>query len=235
MWDWIRTRTAGPLVLGLTLAALAGCNSEDAATGTSSDAGTGTAIAAPVAEAARKLVNSAPAVTGSPTTSVLADADFRFVPRAYDSNADVLTWRIQNKPAWATFDPFTGALMGHPTSSDIGSYDGIAITVSDGTVTVPLEPFSVTVIRAGTAAVTITWLPSLVNDDGTPLTDLAGYYIYYGTDPNSLENVRTIHNMGISSHVIDGLIPGQWHFAIKSFNTAGIESDLSGVIGAEVS
>jgi Putative Ig domain len=235
MWDRLRTRIAGPLVLGLTLAALAGCNSEDAATQSSSDTGTGSATGTPLAEAAKKLVNSAPAVTGSPKTSVLADADFRFVPRASDSNGDVLTWSIQNKPAWATFDSFSGALMGHPTSSDIGTYEGIAITVSDGSVTIPLEPFSLTVISAGTAAVTITWLPPAVNDDGTPLTDLAGYFIYYGTDPNSLENVRAIHNMGISSHVIDGLVPGQWHFAIKSYNTAGIESDLSGVIGAEVS
>jgi hypothetical protein len=235
MWDWLRTRSAGPLVLGLTFAALAGCIDDNAIIETASDTGAGTTIAAPVAEAARSSNNSAPTVTGSPDTSVLANADFRFVPRATDSNGDVLTWSIQNKPAWANFDPLTGALMGHPMSSDVGSYEGIAIAVSDGTATIRLEPFSVTVIGAGTAAVTITWLPPVVNDDGTPLTDLAGYYIYYGTDANSLENVHTIRNMGISSHVIDGLIPGQWYFAIKSFNTAGIESDMSGVIGAAVS
>jgi hypothetical protein len=42
------------------------------------------------------------------------------------------TFRIENRPDWATFSPSTGRLSGTPSASDVGSYSGIVIMVSDG-------------------------------------------------------------------------------------------------------
>ncbi len=81
-----------------------------------------------------------------------------------------------------------------------------------------------------TGSVTLNWSAPTQNEDGTPLTDLAGYKIYWGTTgttagdyPNSV----TIDNPGITTYVVDNLEFGTYEFVATSFNTAGIESSYS--------
>src|SRR5690606_187615 len=102
---------------------------------------------------------------------------------------------VEGKPSWASFDPATGALSGTPTTP--GSFTGIMIKASDGEATTVLGPFTITVLASaappptsGTAL--LSWTPPGAFADGTalnPATDLAGYRIYYGTDPASLQRI----------------------------------------------
>ncbi|MDP5138073.1 putative Ig domain-containing protein, partial [Rheinheimera baltica] len=77
-------------------------------------------------------VNSAPVISGTPTTSVVKDTAYSFVPTATDADDDTLTFSITNKPTWAAFNTTTGALTGTPVAADVGTTTGIVISVSDG-------------------------------------------------------------------------------------------------------
>jgi hypothetical protein len=57
----------------------------------------------------------------------------------------VLTFSITGRPSWASFSSSTGRLSGTPSSSHVGTYSNIVISVSDGTDTAQLPAFSVTV------------------------------------------------------------------------------------------
>ena len=59
------------------------------------------------------------------------------------------------------------------------------------------------------------------------MSNLAGYKIYYGTSSSSLSKTVQISNPGVSSYVIDNLSPATYYFAVKAYNTAGVESQLS--------
>lgn len=65
--------------------------------------------------------------------------------------------------------------------------------------------------------------------DGSPLTDLRGYEVVYGTSPSALDRVVDVPSPGILSVVIDDLDPGTWYFAARAYNARGVESSLSNV------
>lgn len=172
-------------------------------------------------------VNAAPFISGSPPTAILATVAYSFRPAASDSDGDALTFQISNRPRWATFDTQSGEIRGTPDVAEVGAYNGIVITVSDGHSTAQLPVFGITVSQNQNGAATISWTPPTQNSDGSALTDLAGYSIVYGTDANAMTQVVQINNPGLSSFVVDDLAPGNWVFAVKSVNTAGAESSLS--------
>jgi Fibronectin type III domain len=76
---------------------------------------------------------------------------------------------------------------------------------------------------------TLNWIPPTQNTDGSALTDLAGYRIYYSTSPGNYPNQITINNPGITTYVVDNLTPNTWYFVSTSFNSSGMESDFSNV------
>ncbi len=90
--------------------------------------------------------NSDPVIMGNPATTVKAAQFYLFVPTAIDTDEDTLTFSVTNLPSWASFDTATGTLSGTPTGTDVGTYDNIVITVSDGFGgTASLPAFSITV------------------------------------------------------------------------------------------
>ncbi len=127
--------------------------------------------------------NGAPIIAGTPTTSILAGSAYSFSPIASDPDGDVLGFSIQNRPAWATFDPGTGALTGTPTTAQVGVYAGITISASDGQATAALPAFSIEV-RA-VALPPTNGAPTIV---GNPPTSVAAGSAYAFTptasDPN---------------------------------------------------
>ena len=90
-------------------------------------------------------VNSAPQLSGNPLTSVLEGSDYLFQPDASDADGDMLVFTVSNKPSWASFDSINGRLAGTPGSLDAGVYSNIVLSVSDGSATDSVGPFSITV------------------------------------------------------------------------------------------
>ncbi|MGB5739561.1 MAG: putative Ig domain-containing protein [Woeseia sp.] len=106
--------------------------------------------------------NSAPAISGTPATTVNVGATYNFLPSASDTNGDVLTFSVSGKPNWAEFDTSTGRLRGVPQEGNVGSYQGIVISVSDGQETTSLPAFTLTVAAvAGNTPPTITGTPAV--------------------------------------------------------------------------
>jgi hypothetical protein len=120
-------------------------------------------------------------------------------------------------------------LTGTPQVGDEGSYANTSISVSDGSLIDTLPGFTITVNQISLGSATLTWMPPIQNTDGTVLTDLAGYKIYYGTSPGSYPNEITINNSGITTYVVDNLTADTWYFVSTSFNSSGMESDFSNI------
>jgi hypothetical protein len=89
--------------------------------------------------------NASPTISGNPATQITENSVYSFTPSASDPDGDKLTFSINKKPDWATFDRTSGTLTGTPDSSDIGLYSNIKISVSDGTNTASLAAFSINV------------------------------------------------------------------------------------------
>jgi hypothetical protein len=90
-------------------------------------------------------VNTPPTITGTPGTQATVGTSYTFAPTGDDADDDILTFSITNKPSWATFTAATGALTGTPASNNVGTTTGIVISVNDGTATVSLPAFNLTV------------------------------------------------------------------------------------------
>lgn len=174
--------------------------------------------------------NAAPTISGSPGTSVVAGSAYSFIPSANDADGDTLAFSILNKPTWAAFNTSTGRLSGTPGAGQVGSYMNIVIAVSDGHASATLDTFAITVNPApnsGTA--TLSWAAPTQNTDGSPLTDLAGFRVYHGTNPNLLDQMTQLPGAGSTTYSFNELASGTHYFAVAAYNTGGVESALSGV------
>jgi hypothetical protein len=80
-----------------------------------------------------------------------------------------------------------------------------------------------------TGAVTLNWVPPTENNDGSPLTDLAGFRVYWSTTQGTYPNSVTLDNAGLTAYVVENLVPGTYYFVITALNTSGVESGFSNV------
>jgi hypothetical protein len=177
-----------------------------------------------------------PEISGPVSGDAVVYRPFSLRPAASDPDGDPLTFSISNLPAWASFDPASGVLFGTPQPTDVGVYGHIAISVSDGVYKVSLPEISVTVVAAPPKAdsATLSWQAPDTNTDGTPLTDLAGYYIHYGTDIANLDQLITIPTVEMLNYTINNLAGGTYYFAVSCYTTAGVESALSAIVSKKI-
>lgn len=171
--------------------------------------------------------NNAPTISGAPPISVKVGESYSFTPTASDADGDRLTFNVQNRPAWSNFDTSTGTLSGMTVQGDEGNYSNIVITVSDGSASASLPAFSVAVDQIGLGSVILGWTPPTQNSDGSPLTDLAAYNIYFGTSRGIYPDRIHIDNPGITSYVVDNLTPNTYYFVATTENSMGVESAYS--------
>ena len=76
----------------------------------------------------------------------------------------------------------------------------------------------------------LSWTPPTTNENGTSLTDLAGYTINYGTMESNLNQTITINNPGVNSYIIENLTASSYYFVVKAFDSSGNESNASGTV-----
>ena len=82
--------------------------------------------------------------------------------------------------------------------------------------------------------VTLSWQPPTQNADGTPLMDLAGYTIYFGTQSQSYDSEIQLDNPGLTTYVVENLVPDTYFFAATAVNSSGMESTFSGEVAIAV-
>jgi hypothetical protein len=110
------------------------------------------------------------------------------------------------------------------TSSSVAS---TSTTTSAGS-TVSTPP------TASSGTVTLNWTAPTQNTDGTPLTNLAGYDIHYGTSSGNYTQTISVSNPGIATYVVDNLSPGTYYFTVSAVNSQGTESPLSSQVTTTV-
>jgi hypothetical protein len=171
--------------------------------------------------------NTPPTISGSPPPLVLVGQSYSFTPTASDADGDTLTFSVSNLPAWASFDTSTGKVSGTAPQGSEGVFSGIVISVSDGKVSSSLPQFAIEVTQTAPGSATLSWVAPTVNDDGTALTDLAAYTIYIGQEPGNYTDAVTIDNPGLTTYVVDNLVPNTYYFAVTAINADGRESRFS--------
>ncbi|ABZ74730.1 GLUG domain protein [Shewanella halifaxensis HAW-EB4] len=93
-----------------------------------------------------EAVNDAPTISGIPKPSVDLGSHYQFAPKVNDIEGDRLSFSINNKPAWASFNNRTGELVGTPSAEDdLGLHERIRIRVSDGIDVTFLADFTIEV------------------------------------------------------------------------------------------
>lgn len=203
--------------------------------------GSARASLAPFSVTVLPLPITPPKVVGIAPAGVVAGYPYSFQPGVTDPNGLKIVFTIANTPAWASFNTATGLLSGTPTAGNVGTYSNIVITAYDGYSKTVLPAFNIIVSPAAgnplepappeqgaTGSATLSWTPPTRNVDGSVLTGLAGYHIYYGATAELGHSV-TIANAGLTRYVMSGLIRATWYFAMTAYDKSGRESDRTEV------
>lgn len=82
---------------------------------------------------------------------------------------------------------------------------------------------------AASGSTTLSWQPPARNLDGSSLTDLAGFNVYWGTTKGNYAYSARVGSVATRTHTITGLGKGTWYFVVTALNSAGIESPYSNV------
>jgi hypothetical protein len=86
----------------------------------------------------------------------------------------------------------------------------------------------------GKGTALVSWNPPTNNTDGSTITDLAGFKIYYGRFPGEYDQTITINNSGLLSYLVENLASSDWFFVMTAFNKSGIESAYSAEMYKEI-
>jgi hypothetical protein len=82
--------------------------------------------------------------------------------------------------------------------------------------------------------VTLSWSAPTENTNGSALTNLAGYIIYYGTSASAMTQTIDINTVGMLTYVVENLSAGSWYFQIVAVNSAGEQSTPSATVNASI-
>lgn len=110
----------------------------------------------------------------------------------------------------------------------------ISVTATDGSGEIASRTIVVKRESEDTGSVTLSWQAPTTREDGSPLTNLAGYYIHYGRMSGQYDYEIKIANPGVTTYVVENLAPGVWYFVLSSYDSDGIESEYSNEISREV-
>ena len=125
---------------------------------------------------------------------------------------------------------------GTADGTDSWQTSDIALELGDNTVTVTAEDTSGAKTnrririkresgRKGSA--TLAWTAPTTRVDGSPLTNLAGYKIFYGRMTGVYDYEIAIDNPGVVTYVVEDLTSGDWYFTVDAYDAYGLESDRS--------
>ena len=172
-------------------------------------------------------------LTGTPPASVTAGTAYAFQPTVSTAGG-TLTLSITGQPVWASFNGTTGELSGTPPLSDVGTTAPITITASNGSSNSSIGPFTIAINAPAapppvTGSATLTWVPPTQNTDGTAVSDLAGYYIYYGTSAAAMTQTIDVVGGTTTTFVVSGLAAGTYYFTVTAYTTTGTQSAPSNV------
>jgi hypothetical protein len=190
--------------------------------------------------ATTSTTNRAPVISGTPATSVLAGSAYAFQPSATDADGNALSFGISNKPAWASFNTSTGRLNGTPATGNVGTFNNIVISATDGKSTASLPAFSIrvnaTTTSVQTGTVALSWTAPTKRADGTPLSlaDIDGYRIHYGKAAGSYTSQVNVADGTAQKVNLTDLPTGTYYLVVRTYDVNGRESGNSSMVTKSV-
>jgi hypothetical protein len=86
-------------------------------------------------------------------------------------------------------------------------------------------------LPTNTGSATVSWNPPTTREDGSPLTDLAGFKVYYGSAPDNLGTSISLQDASMTSYVVSNLSAhGTYYFSVTAVDSTGGESPFSGIV-----
>ena len=84
--------------------------------------------------------------------------------------------------------------------------------------------------------VSISWVAptSRVDNSTLSLSEIAGYRVYRGTDPDNLVLLKDTTDPSITNLNITETQPGTYYYAVTTYDTNGLESNYSEVVSKTV-
>lgn len=187
--------------------------------------------------------NTAPTISGTPSTTATVGTAYSFQPSASDANGDTLAFTIANKPSWASFSTVTGRLSGTPSTT--GTYSNIVISVSDGKVTRSLPAFGITVGASTNHAPTISgtpaksvnvgsaysFRPTASDADGNTLTySIANKpsWATFSTSTGQLSGTPSASYVGTYSNIVISVSDGKVSSSLAAFSISVVDVSSGG-------
>ena len=98
----------------------------------------------------------------------------------------------------------------------------------------PVDTVQPSLSLRGTGTATLTWDRPRRNGDGSAIVNLAGYSIYYGTEPTNLNVTVRISDPYVTTYTVDSLGPGTYYFRIEAFTAEGVRSSASPTVSKTI-
>ena len=135
----------------------------------------------------------------------------------------VLSWTATGATGCNAGGGWSGArsTSGNAFVGDIGSSTTFSLTCTGPGGNV-VEMLTVNTL----SSVSLNWVAPSENVDGTPLMDLAGYRIYYGTTSRDYSGMEELTDPYDTSHTLS-LASGDYYVAMTAFDREGNESAYS--------
>lgn len=134
---------------------------------------------------------SSVSLSGSPAVTASVGSTYSFTPTVTPASTRA-RFSVGNKPAWATFNRYTGKLSGTPSVA--GTFTNIRISVTEWRASASLPPFSITVAAAGGG--TTNSKPTISGSPATSVNAGASYsFTPTATDANNDKLTFSVQNL----------------------------------------
>ena len=172
----------------------------------------------------------------SPSSASAMDTSDPVVSLAGTASSDMGVFKV----SWANDRGGDGVANG----TDSWQTASIALELGENRITVTAEDTAGTTARRSivvnresgqTGSATLSWAAPTTRTDGTPLTNLAGYTVFYGRMSGTYDYQIDINNPGVSTYIVENLVSGNWYFALAAYDSQGIESDRSNEVLRQIS
>ncbi|MCZ6619614.1 MAG: hypothetical protein O7E57_15940 [Gammaproteobacteria bacterium] len=144
------------------------------------------------------------------------------------NGSSVLTWSSTNASSCSAAGDWSGS---QPLS---GSFDTGALP-RDATyrLTCDGQTSAVAMVTVRVLSKSLEWRAPTQNEDGSALTDLAGYVVYWGAQSRNYTGSHTINSPTITQWDVT-VSPGLYFFAVTALDSGGIESQYSNEIAKTI-
>jgi hypothetical protein len=131
--------------------------------------------------------------------------------------------------AWSTAPAASSCVASGGWSGTLAASGSQAATAINASAT-----YTLTCSWSAGNAATLAWTDPTQNTDGSALTNLTGYHIYYGTSAGALNTVQTVTGATATGGTVTPLAAGTWTFEVRAVNANGTESANSNVVSKTI-